>query len=161
MDGRDLMIPEQDWRKLLAAGSGDTALLYLYIRAGGQTEQAEHALRMSKTRLDCACASLKQLGLWPEPPKILRPGEPPVYTEEDLIRERQRNGGFQNLIGETQRRLGKLLSTEELKLLLSIYDYLGLPAEVISVLVSYCIQRARARGGRQPSMRMIEREAYH
>ena len=87
MDMHDLYIPEQDWRKLLAAASGDAALLYLYIRAGGQTEQAESALRMSQPRMDCAAACLKQLGLWPEAPKILRPAEPPVYSEEDLIRE--------------------------------------------------------------------------
>lgn len=162
MDMHDLYIPEQDWRKLLAAASGDASLLYLYIRAGGQTEQAESALRMSQPRMDCAAACLKQLGLWPEAPKILRPAEPPVYSEEDLIREQKKNGGFQHLVGETQRRLGKLLSTEELKILLSIYDYLGMPAEVISVLISYCIQRARTRGGqRLPSMRIIEREAYH
>lgn len=162
MDIHDLYIPEQDWRKLLAAASGDAALFYLYIRAGGQIPEAEHALRMTPARVEYAAACLKQLGLWPEAPRVLRPAEPPVYTEEDLLREQRKNGGFQHLIGETQRRLGKLLSTEELKILLSIYDYLGMPAEVISVLISFCIQRARARGGqRQPSMRIIEREAYH
>lgn len=162
MQYHDLLLPEQDWRKLLAAASGDSALLYLYIRAGGQPEQADTALHMSKTRLDCATASLKQLGLWPEAPKTIRPAEPPVYTEEDLVREQNRGTGFQQLIGEAQRRLGKLLSTEELKILLSLYDYLGLPADVISVLISYCIQRAKLRGGqRLPSMRTMEREAYH
>lgn len=162
MDIHDLYIPEQDWRKLLAAASGDAALFYLYIRAGGQVPEAEHALRMNAARVEYAVACLKQLGLWPEAPKALRPAEPPVYTEEDLLWEQKKNGGFQHLVGETQRRLGKLLSTEELKILLSIYDYLGMPAEVISVLISFCIQRARARGGqRQPSMRIIEREAYH
>ena len=162
MQHRDLLLPEQDWRKLLAAASGDSALLYLYIRAGGQPEQADTALHMSKTRLDCATASLKQLGLWPEAPKPIRPAEPPAYTEDDLLREQNRGTGFQQLIGEAQRRLGKLLSTEELKILLSLYDYLGLPADVISVLISYCIQRARLRGGqRLPSMRTMEREAYH
>lgn len=163
MDQHDMYIPEQDWRKLLAAASGDGALLYLYLRAGGSIELAETALRISKARLDCACSSLRQLGLWSEEPvKVLRPAEPPVYSEDDLIRQQRQNGGFQRLVGETQRRLGKLLSTEELKILLSLYDYLGMPIEVVSVLISYCIQRARVRGGqRLPSMRTIEREAYH
>ncbi len=163
MEQHDMYIPEQDWRKLLAAASGDGALLYLYLRAGGHSEQAETALRMTKTRLDCAVSSLRQLGLWQEETvKVLRPAEPPVYSEEDLIRQQRKDGGFQRLIGEAQRRLGKLLSTEELKILLSLYDYLGMPVEVVSVLISYCIQRARARGGqRLPSMRTIEREAYH
>ena len=37
-----------------------------------------------------------------------------------------------------------------------------MPADVISILLSYCIQRARARGSlRNPSMHTVEREAYH
>ena len=35
MTEQALTIPERDWRKLLAAASGDAALLYLYQRAGG------------------------------------------------------------------------------------------------------------------------------
>lgn len=162
MEEQGLLIPEQDWRKLLAAASGDGALLYLYLRAGGHPEQAESALRMSKSRMECAVAALKQLGLWPEAPKVLRPSEPPAYTEADLIREMRRENGFPQLVGEAQRRLGKVLSNEELKVLLSLYDYLGMGADVISILLSYCIQRAKARGNlRTPSMHAIEKEAYH
>ena len=161
MVDQDLLIPERDWRKLLAAASGDGALLYLFLRAGGTPEQAESALRFTAPRMECAVASLKQMGLWPETPKILRPAQPPVYTEADLIRAEQQSD-FPQLLGEAQRRLGKVLSTEEAKVLLSIYDYLGMPSEVISILLSYCIQRARARGSlRAPSLHAIEREAYH
>lgn len=162
MEGQGLIIPEQDWRKLLAAASGDGALLYLYLRAGGNLAQAEGALRLNNSRMECAVAALKQLGLWQETPKVLRPSEPPFYTEADLIREMRRENGFPQLVGEAQRRLGKVLSNEELKVLLSLYDYLGMGAEVISVLISYCIQRAKARGSlRMPSMHTIEKEAYH
>jgi len=161
MTDQNLLIPEQDWRRLLAAASGDAALLYLFLRAGGQADQAEQALRFSQPRMEVAVASLKQMGLWPEEPKILRPAEPPTYTEADLIRAEQQTQ-FPQLLGEAQRRLGKVLSTEEAKVLLSIYDYLGMPGEVVSILISYCIQRARARGSiRNPSMHTIEREAYH
>ena len=65
------------------------------------------------------------------------------------------------MVGEAQRRLGRILSTEELKILLCIYRYLGLAPEVISILISYCIQRGHARGvSRMPSIRTIEKEAY-
>ena len=38
---------------------------------------------------------------------------------------------------------------------------MGLPADVISVLVCYCKERARAKGNlRNPSLRSIEKEAY-
>lgn len=162
MEQNNLSIPEQDWRKLLAAASADGALLYLYLRAGGSVEHAADALRMNSSRMDCAVASLKQMGLWPEKPTILRPAEPPVYSEQELIRAMEKGADFQQLVGEAQRRLGKLLSTEELKVLLSIYDYLGLSSEIISILLCYCIQRAHARGSlRNPSMRSIEKEAYH
>ena len=161
MQTMDMTIPESDWRKLLGAASGDSALLYLYLRAGGDLGHGETALRFSRSRMECAAASLKQMGLWPDAPKPLRPAEPPTYTEADLIQEMKKPGGFNQLLGEAQRRLGKVLSTEELKVLLSLYDYLGLPAEVISLLISYCIQRAKAKGSsRLPSMRTIEREAY-
>ena len=162
MAEQGLLIPEQDWRKLLAAGSGDGALIYLYIKAGGNPAEAQSALRMSQARTDCAAASLKQLGLWPETPQVLRPAAPPSYTEQDLIREMQREDGFPLLVGEAQRRLGRVMSNEELKVLLSLYDYLGLSADVISILISYCIQRSRARGNsRMPSIHAIEKEAYH
>ena len=163
MDSRQLEIPEQDWRKLLAAASGDAALVYLYLRVGGQPQQAAGALRMNAARFDLAAASLKQLGRWPEAPRILRPDTPPTYSEADLSREMSRSGSdFPRILGEAQRRLGKVLSTEDAKILLAFYDYLGMPTEVVSLLISYCIQRARLRGGlRQPSIRSIEKEAYH
>ena len=71
------------------------------------------------------------------------------------------DGEFRMLYGEIQRLLGRTLNTEELKILLSFTRYLGLPAEVISVLVSYCKDRARQKGSlRNPSLRTIEKEAY-
>jgi len=68
---------------------------------------------------------------------------------------------FRRLYGEVQRRLGRGLNTEELKILLGFVRYLGLPEDVICVLVSFCQERARRRGSlRNPSLRTIEKEAY-
>ena len=61
-----------------------------------------------------------------------------------------------------QRLLGRSLNTEELKILLGFVRYLGLTADVISLLVCYCKERARQRGSlRNPSLRTIEKEAYN
>ena len=69
---------------------------------------------------------------------------------------------FRSLYGEVQRLLGKVLTTEEMKLLLGIRRYLGLPNDVISVLVYYCKERSRQKGSlRNPSLRTIEKEAHH
>ena len=68
---------------------------------------------------------------------------------------------FRSLYGEVQRLLGRSLNTEELKILLGFVRYLGMPADVISVLVCYCKDRARRKGcNRNPSLRTIEKEAY-
>jgi len=68
---------------------------------------------------------------------------------------------FKSLRGEVERLLGRNLNTEELKILLGFTRYLGLPGEVISVLICYCRERARQRGSlRSPSLRTIEKEAY-
>ena len=88
-------------------------------------------------------------------------GERPVYSEKDVLEAMDTSNDFRLLYGEVQRLLGRSLNTEELKILLSFVHYLGLPTEVISVLVSYCKDRARQRGSlRNPSLRTIEKEAY-
>ena len=158
----ELHIPKAHVHKLLWAKNPDTALLYLYITAGNDPKEAEQALQLSQSRISCAVATLRQLGLWPEEKKaVILSGERPQYTEQDVITAMDGNQDFQSLYGEIQRVLGRTLSTEELKILLSFTHYLGLPAEVISLLVCYCKERARAKGNlRNPSLRSIEKEAY-
>ena len=149
-------------RKLLAARSGDAALLYLHICSGGDVKSAPVALDMPPQRYQVAAATLRQLGLWPEEKKTpLVMGESPVYTEQDVLSAMDGDSSFRMLYGEIQRLLGRVMNTEELKILLSFQRYLGLSSEVISVLVSYCKDRARQKGVlRNPSLRTIEKEAY-
>ena len=127
-----LTVSSEALQRLLAAANGDAALLYLYLASDRPLEEAAQALRMSQARYDLACATLQQLGLWPqEPQRHLDAAQAPVYTEQDVIRESRASREFEAITGETQRRLGRVLSNEELKILLSIYRYLGLPGEVI------------------------------
>ena len=157
----ELQIERSDIRKLLSSGSGDGALLYLYLKNGGSEDLAQQALGLSSARLSCAAATLRQLGLWQEEQKKhIAPGERPNYSEQDVIRVMDTDAQFRMLYGEVQRLLGRSLNTEELKILLGFERYLGLPAEVISVLVTYCKDRARQKSGRNPSLRTIEKEAY-
>ncbi len=162
MNIEQLTVEKEDVRKLLAAASGDAALLYLYLQCGNAIAQAEKALQMSQSRISCATATLRQLGLWQEQRKnIIAPGERPSYSETDVLSAMDNDKDFTMLYGEVQRALGRNLNTEELKILLSFVRYLGLPGEVISVLVSYCKDRARQKGNlRNPSLRVIEKEAY-
>ena len=155
-------IEKTDVRKLLGAASPDAALLYIYINSGNDPAGAEQALQMSQSRMNCAAATLRQLGLWPEERKnYISGGERPSYSERDVLDAMDNDSSFRLLYGEIQRLLGRNMNTEELKILLSFKRYLGLPAEVISVLVSYCKDRTRQRSGRNPSLRAIEKEAYN
>ncbi len=157
-----MTIEKDDLRKLLATASGDAALLYLYIHGGGDSTGAGRELRFSASRLACAAATLRQLGLWPEERKNpIATGEKPVYEEKEVLQAMDTDGEFRMLYGEIQRLLGRNLNTEELKILLGFQRYLGMGADVISVLVSFCKDRARMKGSlRTPSLRQIEKEAY-
>ena len=162
MNIQNIQIDGADLRRLLSAASGDAALLYLYLRCGNDPAQAPKELRMPQSRYGCAVAALRQLGLWEEEKRLrIAPGERPNYTERDVLQSMETDASFRSLYGEVQRRLGRTLNTEELKILLGFVRYLGLTADVICVLVSYCQERARRRGSsRNPSLRTIEKEAY-
>lgn len=161
MNTTELTIQNQDVQKLLSAASGDSALLYLYLRAGNDPALAGKALHMNESRLACAGANLRQLGLWQEEKKKFYAGQRPDYSEKDVVSAMDADREFQALYGEIQRRLGRSLNTEELKIILGFVRYLGLAPEVVSLLVCYCMDRARQRGSlRNPSLRTIEKEAY-
>ena len=157
-----LKLSQSDVRKLLSAASPDGALLYIYLKSGNRLETAENDLHLNASRLSCAAATLRQLGLFVEDRvSHIAPGERPSYSEHDVLEAMDSDGSFRGLYGEVQRLLGRSLNTEELKILLGFVRYLGLPADVISVLVCYCKDRARQRGSlRNPSLRTIEKEAY-
>lgn len=158
----ELKISQKDMRLLLSAASPDAALLYLYTRSGNDWKNAGAELHMSESRLGCAEATLRQLGLMlDDRVSHIAPGERPSYSERDVLQAMDGDGDFRGLYGEVQRLLGRSLNTEELKILLGFVRYLGMTPELVSVLVCYCKDRARRKGSlRNPSLRTIEKEAY-
>ena len=158
----ELKISQKDMRLILSAASPDAALVYLYIKSGNALGAAAGDLHLSESRLGCAEATLRQLGLLADD-RVSRiaPGERPGYSERDVLEAMDGDAGFRGLYGEVQRLLGRSLNTEELKILLGFVRYLGMTPELISVLVCYCKDRARRKGSlRNPSLRTIEKEAY-
>lgn len=153
--------------RLITSGSGDAALLYLYLlKTAGeyQTAQAARALKWEPGRCDAAAALLAGLGLarLPETAPTPKEPEPPEYSAEDINRELESvSSPFPDLVREVQRRLGKPLSTSDLKSLYTIYDFSGLPPEVILLVVSWCVEEYQRKygPGRMPRMPQIQREA--
>ena len=156
-----LQIEKAHIHKLLCAQNPDAALLYLYLKDGNDPQQAQAKLGYTQTRHACAVATLRQLGLWTEEKQIRLPGEQPVYSEVDVLSAMDADVDFRALYGEIQRLLGKKLNTEELKILLGFVRYLGLPADVIVLLVCYCKDQNKKLGKtHMPTLRNIEKEAY-
>ena len=171
LPGRILAMDARAAERLVAAGSGDGALLYLWLLGrGGKLDpaQARKALNWDQGRLESAAAALRDMGLSdgrteaePAPPPA--PEGPPEYTAADITRELEQAGSpFPGLVGEVQRRLGKVLSTADLKSLYTVYDYLALPPEVICLLVNWCVEESRRKygPGRMPRMGEVQRGAF-
>lgn len=168
--GELLALNSQAADRLLKAGNGDAALLYLQLLRLGQCDRgrARRALNWTEDRVYAAWDALVGLALV-DPAQSGRTAErpaddqPPAYTAADLARELERaSSPFPALVEEVQRSLGKILSGTDLKQLFTIYDYLALPAEVILLLVSHCIAVCEGKygPGRRPTLSQIKREAY-
>ncbi len=154
-------------RTLLRAGNGDAALLYIaLLRHHGTVPPRSLAgeLRWEKHRIEAAETALREMGLLtggqenlPEPAD-----ERPAYQRDDIAACLERSSEFRTLTAEVERKLGKRLTTPDLGILLGLNDYLGLPADVVYLLVCHCAERvARRYGeGRRPTLRQIEKEGY-
>ncbi len=158
--------------RLIAAGNGDALLLYLYLlRRGGAYESAQaiRVLKWDAHRLSAAHDALAAMGLVSKQPSPLpSPSqedseEPPEYTANDIAKELEdKTSSFPGLVNEVQRRLGKILSTADLKNLYTLYDFLALPAEVICLLTSFCVEEMERKygPGHKPRMTQLRKEAF-
>ena len=165
----NIVLPAQQADRLIGRGDGDAALLYLcLLRAdrGVTAQELQRKLKWSQLRLHAAETALQALGLIDRPPEQ-KPPEPaqerPVYTADDLTDLLTGDAGFRMLVPQTEEKLGKRLKTADLQILAGLYDDLGLPADVIYLLVCHCVTRSEERygPGRRPTLRQIEKEGYH
>ena len=168
-DQPNIVLPAQQADRLIGRGDGDAALLYLcLLRAdrGVTAQELQRKLKWSQLRLHAAETALQELGLIDRPPeqKLPEPAqERPVYTADDLTDLLTGDAGFRMLVPQTEEKLGKRLKTADLQILAGLYDDLGLPADVIYLLVCHCVTRSEERygPGRRPTLRQIEKEGYH
>ena len=137
--------------KLIGQGSGDAALLYLYLlRRGGEysTAAAQKALGWNAAQVMGAFARLCELGLAqddlpPERKNAPKPEDCPAYTTEDITAELSAPASdFRGLLEEMERLLGKKCSVTELRILLELYDHLAMPAEVLLLLTARMLEDA-------------------
>lgn len=97
----------------------------------------------------------------PPPPAPSPSDARPEYTRADMARALE-GAEFASLTSAVEEKLGKKLTTPDLAILLGLYDQLGLPPDVIFLLVGFCGERTvhRYGPGRKPTLRQIEKEGY-
>lgn len=155
--------------RLIAAHDGSVALLFLWLMRNGELNESRAAADLCMTlaevknayeklcRMELDSDSTQKSEVKPLPAEEL-----PEYTAQDISRRAKSDPGFTAVLNEAQRRLGRVLSTADIKTLFGIYDFLALPPDVIFMLLTYCIDSFKDKygDGRMPSMRSIEKEAY-
>lgn len=165
-----LALPRGDVDALVREGDGAAALLYLYLAsAAAPLEDTEicRALHWDRAVLSGARTHLEHLGLLGEAEQVSEtvkaPERPmPAYSRRDIAEVLERDGGFASLRQAVGQKLNKIMTERDDEILLGLYDYLGLGADVIFTLVGHCVERTERRYGaeRRPTMRQIEKEGY-
>ncbi len=97
-------------------------------------------------------AQQKESAAQEEPKRLLAASAKPVYSPAEMA-QYQKQAEVQQLFRAAQQKLGKLLGHQDMSTIFSFHDWLGLPLDVIELLLSYCT----ANGNR--GMRYIEKVA--
>lgn len=156
--------------KLLRRGSGDAALLYLYLlRTGGTytSSAVQQALGWNVAQAMSAFAHLVELGLAEDDTPPERRNAPtadtcPNYSSEDIASELKDNNEFRSLLEEVEHLLGKKCSLTDSRILLELYNHVAMPAEVLLLLTARQIELTEEKfgPGRRPRMSEIKASAY-
>ena len=150
---------------LIASHNGDAALLFLLLQRldrGASPEELRQRLGFSALQLAAAEGALQEMGLLsaPKAPPIAPSDDHPQYSADELSDMLETDRTFSVLVEQTEQVLGKKMKTADLQLLAALYDDMGLPADVIYLLICHCTERTTRRfgEGRRPTMRQIEKE---
>lgn len=131
MPGSILSMPAAAAERLIRLDSGDAALLYLYLLGHGNAARPELAPGAAPGGAGPALrpGNGGGGGRSAAPGTPVQEALPPEYTTQDVTAALQEAGStFSALADEVERRLGKRLSANDLKILLTLYDHLALPA---------------------------------
>ena len=159
MEGQKLRVSKQGREAMAALAQlrdGDAALLYAYAAScdGGCTlTQAAQNLDLPEERMRRASQLLLVYGLavnHTAPPPRSETGYPP----QELAEARSGDAAFSGLCDYFEAGLGRILNRREMETLLSVYQTLGLPPEVLTLLIGDCAQRGRL------AAREVEKQAY-
>lgn len=154
-----LLVKKNMVKKLLACGDGDGALLYLYLLLKGKNfreEEAQKDLGFDKLHFEKAAFTLTGLDLMinseDQPEKKEKS---PSYSPQELSDARMGDHRFAAVCQAAESALGRTLTGAQLKTLFTAYDHLGIPADVLMLLLT----DLKTRGG-QVTRKAIAEETY-
>lgn len=159
-------IPVSDVDALLACENSDCLRMYLYLKRGDKPRdelRISQDLHLPLKAVQEAGKQLRRMGLLSDRAAPTAPAdELPQYDASYIVTRTREDPRFRDLIQEAGQIMGRKLSTTEMQKIFGIYDDLGLPAEVIVMMMNACKEEwAEKYGpGRIPTMRQMEKEAY-
>jgi len=165
-DNRNITIRGQDAEKLIRTGNSRACLYYLCSLYSGQSSVPALArmLGWSQEEAFAARTALEAMGLCaPLSDKPPENDSLPLYTTQEINEVIDGDPAFGSLIEYTKLRLNKILTHTDLRILLGLYNHLGLPAGVIMLLISYTVEHIKKRRGEAARVGMshIESEGFY
>ncbi len=178
--GQAVGVTRQVLNQVLSLQDGNAALLFCYllsIQEPYKEETAVSVLNVEPEVLRRALQRLQQAGIVietqqqtqqtyqpqqaPEAPRGLVSDERPIYSSKQIADVMTGTVDFRNVVRETETLLGRSLSSSDMQILFSIYEWRGLPPGVMYLLVTHCMEEARQRYGpeRPPTLKQIDKEA--
>ena len=167
-----IVLPAGTVERLLRVDNGAALRLYLLLCQGGNTLDSEGICRrlvISDAELEEAEACLISHGL------ASRASEPkcsqemtrdreraPVYTREEIASLKNGDIAFSHIVYEAERLIKPLLNESDLRELMTIYSYYGMPADCFITLIHFVAARTASAndGTKRPSLLTVKKEAY-
>lgn len=142
--------------QVAAVKDPDMALLFCYIAAcgGNCALPAPDLLGMDRVRLQKARSLLVLYGVCGDSEGPQKPRKEIAVDPGELKVARAGDAAFAGLCDYYEGMLGRMMKKSELEILYSVYEGLGLPAEVLMLLINYCA------GLKRLTVRFFEQEAY-
>jgi len=176
LNDNELIITRDAVEKLIMAHDGDIALLYLYRLEYPSASDEDAARDLCRTMAEISSAGEKlsritgSVGKLPEKSagpaaakseELELPEEIPQYTKDEITRRGSNDIAFKSILDTAMQVTGSFLSENFMRILFGLYDHLGLPPEVIMMLLNYCSEVAAGRPGKHRlTARDVEREGY-
>lgn len=145
-------------QELPAAPPLYVSVYLMTLACGGTAAEVAQKLHATETDVLYAWGYWKGKGYLQEAEEkqvqkpVLLSSQRPEYSPAELLQV-GKHPDIMRLFQTAQQKLGKMLSQQDMSLLFSFYDWLGLPIEVIELLLSYCVSNGHK------GMRYIEKVA--